>query len=276
MKIVVIVIILIILLYLFCLKGRNGNENLIKFQGVLFSHRGCYEKGSIPENSLGAFRRSVENGFGAELDVHLLKDGTLGVIHDSDLKRITGREGVVEDLSREELKNCFLEGTKETIPVFEEVLKIFSEKTPLIVELKSYKGNSHQLCCKVAEMLDEYKGDYCIESFDPRCVEWFKKNRPSVMRGQLSADFLHHKSGKGFWADFALTYLIGNLFTRPDFIAYNFSSRGNLSNVICKKLFKITGVSWTIRTQEELDTAINEGNIPIFEGFTPRQAPNIK
>lgn len=37
---------------------------------------------------LAAFRRAIRHGYGAELDVHLLRDGTLAVFHDSDLKRM--------------------------------------------------------------------------------------------------------------------------------------------------------------------------------------------
>ena len=53
-----------------------------------YAHRGLHDKevGS-PENSLAAFKEAVESGYGAELDVHLLKDGNLAVIHDSSLFR---------------------------------------------------------------------------------------------------------------------------------------------------------------------------------------------
>ena len=47
---------------------------------------------------MAAFASAVEHGYGIELDIHLLKDGSLAVFHDSDLKRITGKE---EDTQRD-------------------------------------------------------------------------------------------------------------------------------------------------------------------------------
>ena len=81
-------------------------ENLTKWD---YAHRGLHNKSAgIPENSLAAFRAAAESGYGAELDVHLLKDNSLAVIHDSSLLRTTGKEGNVEDLTHFELKNFFL------------------------------------------------------------------------------------------------------------------------------------------------------------------------
>ena len=81
--------------------------------------------------------------FGAELDVHLMADGNLAVVHDSDLTRVCGKKGVIEDLRREDLKNYPLQGTGETIPLFGDVLDLFAGKTPLIVELKAERGNAY-------------------------------------------------------------------------------------------------------------------------------------
>ena len=36
---------------------------------------------------MAAFRAAAARGWGAELDVHLMKDGNLAVIHDASLKR---------------------------------------------------------------------------------------------------------------------------------------------------------------------------------------------
>ncbi len=268
--IAIAIILIIILALLFCLKGRNGHPETAKMKSFYYAHRGLHQKPDLPENSLAAFQKAVDNGFGCELDVHLLKDSGLCVIHDSLLKRTTGLDGVVEDLTLADLSSCFLEGTQETIPTLKSVLQIFEGKTPLIIELKSYKGNVEPLCQELATLLDNYKGTYCIESFDPRCVAWFRKNRPQTMRGQLSADFMHHPSGMGRLVDFVQTYLLCNVMVRPDFVAYNFESRKNLSNTLCRRLFKITGVSWTLKTKQQFDEAIKEGYIGIFEGFMPQ------
>ena len=130
------IVVLIFLLYLLCLRC-DRRRDWKKLRGWRYAHRGFHDKPRIPENSLPAFKRAVQCGFGAELDVHLMKDGHLAVIHDASLKRTAGADVLVEDLTAEELRQYTLEGTEYHIPLLEEVLPIFAGKAPLIVELKA-------------------------------------------------------------------------------------------------------------------------------------------
>lgn len=253
--------------YLFCIGGRTGHPAIEELQNYVYAHRGLHDS-QKPENSLAAFRSAVDHGYGAELDVHLLKDGSLAVIHDSTLQRTTGKEGRVEDLTAEELPNFFLQGTQETIPLFTDVLKTFDGKTPLIVELKCVDGNHAQLCETAMKLLDQYDGLYCIESFDPRAVAWLRKHRPDVCRGQLSENWMGRKMGVPAFLRWAMTYHIANVYTRPDFIAYKFADRKIFGTDICRKVLGVAGVSWTLKTREELAEATKDGWIPIFEDFT--------
>jgi glycerophosphoryl diester phosphodiesterase len=259
------------LFYLWDVKGRTGNPLCEKLDGHVYAHRGYHCEPDAPENSLAAFRRAVERGFGAELDVHLLKDGSLAVMHDSSLKRMTGQEGDIEDLTKEDLARYTLGKSRETIPLFSEVLDTFAGKTPLIIEVKTYKGNAAAVTEATCRMLKNYQGLYCIESFDPRAVRWLKKNRPDIVRGQLSNNFMKDRYGLSAPVAFLATYLLANLLTRPDFIAYKFQDRANLSNRICRNLWHLRGASWTIHTKEQLDTTKAEGLWPIFENFDPEQ-----
>jgi glycerophosphoryl diester phosphodiesterase len=217
-----------------------------------------------------AFRLALEAGYGIELDIHLMKDGDLAVIHDPSLKRTAGVDVEIEDLTTEDLKKYQLEGTEETIPQFKEVLELFAGKAPLIVELKAERGNHAALAAAATAMLDSYDGVYCIESFDPRCILWLKKNRPEIIRGQLSQNFVKKNENLSLVLRIALTHLLTNFLTVPDFIAYNFEHRKDTAaNTICRKLWKGQGVSWTLRTKEDYDQAVKEGLLPIFEYFRP-------
>ena len=118
-------------------------------------------------------------------------------------------------------------------------------------------------------MLDNYQGPYCIESFDPRCVLWLKKNRPDMIRGQLAENFFASKGNLSPVIKWLLTAHLFNIATKPDFVAYKFQDRKRPGTQLCRKLHKLQGVTWTIKTQEDLDTAVAEGWIPIFEGFEP-------
>lgn len=262
---------LLFALYALSTMGRTKHPYAKHLLGWSYAHRGLHnkEKG-IPENSLAAFRAAVEHGYGAELDVHLLKDGSLAVIHDSTLKRTTGAEGRIEDLTAEELKNYRLEGTEEPIPSFREVLDVFAGKTPLIIELKPVDGNHAELCRAACEAMEGYEGLWCMESFDPRCVNWLRKNRPDIIRGQLSEDFVKTNKTMPFWLRFVLTNNMSHIITAPDFIAYNFEHRNRtLSNYFSRKVWGMLGVSWTIRSKKDYDTALRDGWIPIFENFEP-------
>lgn len=267
---IAILIILIIYLYILSVGGRTGNPGLNKLKGWSYAHRGLHNKPSVGENSLTAFRLAAEKGYGAEFDVHLMKDGNLAVIHDSSLKRTTGAEVEIEELTAPELSNYHLEASRDTIPTFRQVLDVFEGVAPVIIELKTKGNNGSELCRAVCRELEGYGGDYCIESFDPRCLMWLKKHRPDIVRGQLSQNFLKGSgSGLGRVADFVLSYMLGNFLTKPDFIAYKFADRKNLSNRIALKLYSVQGVSWTLTKKEEYDTAVKEGLLPIFEQLEP-------
>ena len=273
MKIIVFFIsavLVISIFYLLCLKGRSGYADWSLFKNFYFAHRGLYNRTNLPENSMAAFSRAKEKGYGVEFDVHLLSDGNLAVIHDSSLLRTAGVDVKIEELKTADLKNYFLEGTAERIPTFAEVLDLFSGEVPLIIEIKTTAKNYAQVASAVCHQLKNYKGAYCIESFDPRVVYWFKKNSPETIRGQLSENyFKSDKSKLNLPLKTLMTGLFTNFLTKPDFIAYRFSDRNNLSYKLSRKLWKMQGVGWTITNQQQIDIAKKENILPIFESFTP-------
>lgn len=262
-------LLILILLFLLAVRCRRGHAGWKDLEGWAYAHRGLHGNG-VPENSMAAFRAALAHGYGVELDIHLLKDGNLAVIHDSLLNRTTGQAGRVEDLTTEELRNYQLEGTGETIPEFMDVLTLFHGKAPLIVELKPTDGNHAALTEAACKMLETYPGVFCMESFDPRCLVWLKRNRPDIIRGQLSENYFRTRSDLPDILKFVLTHNLANFLTVPDFIAYNYAHRKDTPSIrICLGLWKARGVSWTLKSQEEYDTAVKEGWLPIFEGFQP-------
>ena len=263
-----IILLFLAMIYIGSVGGRVGHPGLKDLQGWSYAHRGLHSKG-IPENSMAAFRAALERGYGIEFDLHLLKDGNLAVIHDSSLKRTTGADGCIEDLTTDDLKDYHLEGTEETIPTFRQLLDLYNGRAPLIVELKPARGNHAALTEAACRMLETYNGVYCMESFDPRCVYWLKKNRPDIIRGQLAENFFRSNSALSAPLKFVLSNSLSHFLTMPDFTAYKFRDRKNVSTVICRRLYGVQGVSWTLRSKEEYDIALREGWIPIFENFTP-------
>ena len=267
MWIAIATIAVLFLLYLWFLKGRNGHEALHKLRGWNYAHRGLHDA-QRPENSMAAFRAALEHGYGIELDVHLMKDGNLAVIHDSSLKRVAGADVQIEDLTLADLSQYYLANSDQHIPLFSQVLDLYQGKAPLIVELKTANHNVSALCEATMKLLDGYDGLYCVESFDPRVTHWMRKHRPHIIRGQLSENWFRSKAKLPWLLKFLMTYHFSNIYTRPDFIAYKYCDRKTFGTEICRKLWHIQGVSWTLQTRQEYDTAVKEGWIPIFENFT--------
>ena len=256
------------LLSLFAKRDRDGLGGLT---GYHYAHRGLHNsKEGLPENSLAAFRKAVSMGYGAELDVHLSKDGRLVVIHDESLLRTAGVDRNVCDCTAEELRNYFLEGTAEPIPYLEQVLSLFEGKTPLVIELKPFRGNHAALSEAVCNMLDRYPQlQFCIESFDPRVLLWLKKNRPEIIRGQLSSNFIKERSGLSLPLAFLLTNVMCNFLTVPHFVAYRFSDRKNISLRLCRLIWGVREFSWTVTSPRRAKTLLEDGSSIIFEGFCP-------
>ena len=266
-----IAVAVIALLYLYAIAPRMINAPSKDYlQGVYYAHRGLHNNDTqAPENSMAAFKLAVEQGYGIELDVQLTKDEIPVIFHDETLKRICNVEGNVRDYTYEELQRFTLCNTQERIPLFADFLEMVDGRVPLIVEIKIHE-KAKKVCARVDEILEKYQGPYCMESFHPMAVRWYKKHRPQVVRGQLAADFKKELEKEKF-SHFLVHHLLLNFLARPDFIAYNHKHKRALSRRICQHFYKALSVAWTIRSQKELDEAKDGFTLFIFEGFVPRR-----
>jgi len=263
-------------LYLFAVKPSGRRKWADSWKGVRYAHRGLHDNGTdAPENSLAAFAKAVEKGCGIELDVQISKDGVPTVFHDDRLARAAfdaeGKpaEGAISDYTFEELQKFHLFDSGEKIPSFSQVLKLVDGKVPLIVELKVEKASLCKALCEAADqLLSAYPGRYIVESFHPMAVLWYKKHRPEIIRGQLSDGFLKETGRLQY---LPVEYLLTNLRTRPDFIAYNWKYEPNFSRRVCAKLFRCPSVTWTIQSQEQFEAMKNRFDIIIFDSFVPRE-----
>ncbi|WP_034447899.1 glycerophosphodiester phosphodiesterase family protein [Butyrivibrio sp. AE2032] len=274
--VVVVIVFLCVLLilfglYLFAIKpGADRTARMKPFEEKMIAHRGFFNNDSdAPENSLKAFKLAVENGYGIELDVQHTTDNKLVVFHDENLKRMCGVDKKLYECSYDELQQYHLANSDEKIPLFSDVLSIIKEDVPLIVEIKS-EGDWKTTTEMTAEMMDKFHGIYVIESFHPSVVSWFRKNRPDVIRGQLSMDFFIQDVTQTWIEKLLLTNLMLNFRARPDFIAYDHHSVNQFSYRLCRKLFTVENVAWTIRSEEELQQAKKYFKCFIFDSFTPK------
>ena len=263
-----IVIIVIGLLFYLIMPGKSTSTERAPFQNRNIAHRGLHTKDKkIPENSMAAFKNAVKHRYGIELDIQLTKDEQVVVFHDKTLNRVCNIDGRVDAYTYEELLSFSLHKTKEQIPLFQDVLSMVNGQVPLIVELKT--GSRNQLLCEKAyELLKQYKGNYCIESFDPFIVQWFRKNAPHIFRGQLSSCPRSLKKDNLSWIKaFFLGNLLCNVLSRPQFIAYDKTYEPILAR-IARKMVSTKAV-WTIKDTDDYRKYQSENDIVIFELYKP-------
>jgi len=268
---IIIVLLCIVLIYLFAIHPRVGTQaDMSAFERVYIAHRGYFDNaGPCPENSLAAFRRAVEKGYGIELDVQLTSDNKLVVFHDASLLRMCNVDKILHECTFKELQQYRLANSNEKIPLFTDVLSLVAGAVPLVVEVKP-AGDVLKTTETMYSQMKDYKGVYCMESFHPLAVAWFKKYAPQVVRGQLSMNFFKDEKERGFWEKFVLSNLLLNWLAGPQFIAYNHQHADQFSYRLCRKISKVKNVAWTIRSQEELEKAKEVFSVIIFDSFQPK------
>lgn len=263
MKLLIIfLLILIIMGAPVTLMAPNHRRDYSTWKGLMIAHRGLHDI-DIPENSIAAFKNAVNAGYGVELDVQYTSDNKLVVFHDASLNRMCGVDKLVKDCSYDELRTYRLNNTDEYIPLFTDVLSIL-EGVPLVCEIKNHSGNiNSRLCQDTYNQLKDYNGQYCIESFSPFLVKWFRDNHPEIIRGQLSCDMKKEKMSPAF--KIAMTHLLVNIISKPDFIAYRHHDVEKLGFKICSRLYRPLLFAWTARGDKEQVHAWKYFDSIIFE-----------
>ena len=247
------------------LPGRR--RNTAPYKQVKYAHRGLHtDDGVVPENSLLAFQRAREAGYGVELDVQFTADRQIVVFHDNTLTRMCGVDRRVDELTYEELRQLRLKDSDQYIPLLSEALDLLAD-TPLVCEFKPMRSYTDTaLCAATLPLLRAYKGLWVIESFNPFMVRWFRKNAPDVIRGILSKRFENGEVEPILRGP--LSALMANFLCRPDFIAYQHSDHSQPFFRLCR-LFKPMTVAWTIRSKMDETAAMPYFDTIIFENYRP-------
>ena len=250
------------------LPGRQRDR--APFDRTLYAHRGLHSDDSrYPENSLIAFRLAREAGYGVELDVQLTADKQVVVFHDDTLLRMCGVNRRVDELTYEELQQLTLLDSQHRIPLLTDVLEVLNG-APVLCEFKAMRSYTDTSLCEIAlPILRGYKGPFCVESFNPLMIRWFRKNAPDVIRGVLSKKFTEEDHLKPILG-FALGALLTNCLSRPDFIAFLHTDRRQPMFRLCR-LFRAMTVAWTLKSVDEIDACSADFDTFIFEGFLPKQ-----
>lgn len=254
-------------LYIFLILPDNSlKEEFLNFSGYDYAHRGLHNSSEgIPENSTGAFRLAIQNGYGIELDVRMTRDKQLVVFHDASLKRMCGEAVQISEKTYRELCSYRLEGTEFGIPLLTDVLKLVDGQVPILVDIK-LTGHETLICKVLTEVIRSYRKPLCIESFNPSVLQWFRENYPATLRGQLACRFSKNEM-PGFFRRFAMEHLLCNVLGRPNFISYNHLRANNISLQLCHNLFHTPVLGWTVKSARAYKKGKNHFDALIFDSF---------
>lgn len=228
------------------------------------AHRGLHNN-IYPENSTPAINKAAELNFPTEIDVHLTKDNKLYVFHDDNLKRMTGADLLIKDLTSHELNKFRLNNTNYGIPSFIEVLKCVNSRVPLLIEIKK-SGNPNKTAQILIENLKDYKGEYAVQSFYPDYLFAVRKLNKHIKRGQLATCKFPDSIPK--IQRFASKNMLGNPLSNPNFISYDYTCLP-LPVVSLYRKIGLPILGYTVRSKEEEKKARMYCDNIIFENYIP-------
>ncbi|MBQ8344872.1 MAG: glycerophosphodiester phosphodiesterase [Clostridia bacterium] len=270
--VILIILLLLAALYVFLTMPRIKDHADMDLLCTDYAHRGLWDA-QVPENSMTAFYLAVQQGYGIELDVRLTRDGEAVIFHDENCKRMCGVDNRIRNMTLDEVKQLTLLNTEERIPTLSEVLEMVDGKVPLLIELKG-GGVAVPLCRRTSAILDSYHGAFSIESFNPKLLRWFKQYRPRYARGQL---LTRVDPGKTPGAPdnalicFALSHMLLNVLSRPDFIAVDGKCMREPSLRLLGLLFQPKIFVWTVRTPKQDRACHSRKYLTIFEHIRPER-----
>ena len=210
------------LFFIYCIM--KNTEFLKK---CLIAHRGVHNF-SIPENTLPAFVKSINKNYIIELDIHILSDNIIVVYHDFNLKKLTSVNKIIETLSYPQLSKIKIKN-KYTIPTLEKVIHIVNGRVPILIEIKDVDNNS-KFEEELVKILDNYKGEFAIQSMNPFVIDWFYKNRKNYIIGLIIFNELNYK-------------IVKKYIKKIDFISIN-------KKQLPIKINKLV-LGWTIKSKNE-------------------------
>lgn len=224
-----------------------------------FAHRGLHGSG-VPENSLAAAEGAIARGVGIECDIQRSRDDHPIVFHDWDLARLTGETGVAQELTADALEALHLLGTDQRPVRLATFLEVVAGRVPLLIEIKSLPGYDVEwTCASVAWLLDAYKGDVAVMSFDPYVPIWFAAEAPDVTRGLVGTDSFEN-GFEGVWRDPEAIAA-----AQPDFLAIDVRDLAHPEAAAWRAASRPL-LTWTVRSPETRATGLALADALIAEG----------
>lgn len=227
------------------------------------AHRGLHDKKSgIPENSLAAFGRAAKKGFAIELDVRFTADRRMVVFHDADTRRMCGEDITIAETEYAALRSLRLDGTSEGIPLLSEVLKLVGGRVMLFIELKE-SPHVPDAEKRLAHMMEKYRGDFAVQSFDPLALKRLRTAAPDIVRGQLVSTY---SGSKKLLRTLAATKAVWKTLSKPQYLAWDLRSV-TLEAAFYAADIDAAFITWTANSEALIKAAEDFSSSVIFENI---------
>lgn len=143
------------------------------------AHKGVFDSSNASGNSFEAIKLSIDKNIPFEIDIVQTKDNIPIVFHDFYLS-INGEDVAISQLTLSELRK------HAKITTLEECIKLNSGKVPMVLDFKEssfFKLTNYRK--NIIKLLENYKAEYAIQSFNPFFVLIIGRKLPNALRGQL-------------------------------------------------------------------------------------------
>jgi glycerophosphoryl diester phosphodiesterase len=214
---------------------------------LVTAHRGSSL--AAPENSIAAIRLAMEQGADyCEIDVQELRDGTIVVLHDTDLMRVGGRAEKVWEVDYADIRDLdsgswfSAEFSDQRIATLSEVLDVVGDRMMLNIELKVH-GHEKRFERSVVELLREraFTERCVITSLDAGCINRVRELAPELVVGQIVTVSLGRIQG-----------------LEVDFLSMN-ASKATAARVRANRKAGLDTHVWTVNDREQAHRMIERG-----------------
>ncbi len=224
------------------------------------AHRGYHNLArGRPENSIAAFEAAIAAHYAIECDLHPTADGVPMVFHDLSLKRLTGDQRAIRDVTLDELRGLRLAGTPEWIPTLDELLSLVGGRVPLALELKHVRGRDGTFSWQVAESLRHYAGPVAVMSYSAAQLTELRTANARLPQGLVAKG--NYRRALANWRKVRRLEV--------DFVTYRVGDLPTPMPIVARRLFGIPVICWTVRTREQMVEALRWTDQVTFEGFAP-------
>lgn len=220
----------------------------VTYDQVVVGHRGS---NSAPENTLEAIDGAINaDAEYAEIDILLSKDGVPMVIHDDNLKRLTGQNVNIYDLTASELQKLTVKQNNKTgrISTLDEVIDHCRGKIDLLIELKLHGHEKRDLAAAVIKVIEDnhFQKNCEIMSLEYSLIEQLKTRYPEYHVGYCVYSNLGNAEFSSL-RELNVDFLI---------IEESMASKSFISK--CNSAWLPVYV-WTLNTREAMDSCLIQG-----------------